>query len=271
MTRSRRPAPGLTALRAAVAEARGEELARDARAGRVSGELLGSGPLPPGRASSRSERLTAGRPAGIPSPSPASDAPENGAVPEPDDGDTAQSLALVRRAQAGDTDAFGLLYDRYVDRVFRYVCYRVASRQLAEDLTSETFLRALRSLGTFQWQGRDVGAWLITIARNLVADLYKSARYRLELTTDDVSSTAPPPLEEGPEGEVLTGLQNAALLDAVRRLGPEQQECIALRFLQGFSVAETAQIMGKNDGAVKALQHRAVRALARLLPEGLEL
>jgi len=79
------------------------------------------------------------------------------------------------------------------------------------------------------------------------------------------------PLEEGPEGAVLAGLQNAVLLDAVRRLGPEQQECVVLRFLQGLSVAETAQVMGKNDGAIKALQHRAVRALGRLLPEGMEL
>jgi RNA polymerase sigma-70 factor (ECF subfamily) len=75
--------------------------------------------------------------------------------------------------------------------------------------------------------------------------------------------------EDSPEIEVLAGITNATLLDAVRRLGAEQQECIVLRFLQGMSVAETAAILGKNEGAVKALQYRAVKALGRLLPSDL--
>jgi len=181
----------------------------------------------------------------------------------------------VERAQAGDAEAFGELYDRYVDVVFRYVSYRVGSRQLAEDLTSETFLRALRRIGSFTWQGRDVGAWFVTIARNLVADHYKSSRYKLELTTDDVQvasgGAADRMVEESPEHAVLEQMQNKVLLEAVKQLGSEQQECIALRFLQGLSVAETAAVMGKNEGAVKALQYRAVRALGRLLPAGVEL
>ena len=182
-----------------------------------------------------------------------------------------QPPGLVQRAQAGDPEAFGLLYDRHVGMVYRYVLYRVASPQLAEDLTSETFTRALHRIGTYQEQGRDIGAWFVTIARNLLADHYKSARYRLELMTDDVTRTGAVPLEEGPERQVLDGLQNAVLLATVRRLVPDQQECIVLRFLQGRSVAETAQVMGRSDDAVKALQHRAVRTLGRLLPEGTEL
>ncbi|MGA8116860.1 MAG: ECF subfamily RNA polymerase sigma factor, BldN family [Actinocatenispora sp.] len=177
---------------------------------------------------------------------------------------------LVQRAQAGDTDAFGKIYDRYMDTVFRFIYFRVSTRQLAEDLTSETFLRALRRIGSFTWQGRDLGAWLVTIARNLVADHFKSGRYRLEVSTAEVLDADRP--ERGPEGSpeaaVLDMLTNRTLLEAVKRLNPEQQECIVLRFLQGFSVAETAQTMGKNEGAIKALQYRAVRSLARLLPEG---
>ena len=144
---------------------------------------------------------------------------------------------------------------------------------MAEDLTSETFLRALRRISSFTWQGRDVGAWFVTIARNLIADHYKSGRYRLEMTADDVSTVpgANPATAAGPEGEVLEGMQNRVLLEAVKQLNAEQQECIVLRFLQGMSVTETAQIMGKNDGAIKALQYRAIRTLGRLLPEGLEL
>ncbi|WP_431679214.1 ECF subfamily RNA polymerase sigma factor, BldN family [Kitasatospora sp. KL5] len=173
-------------------------------------------------------------------------------------------MELVERAQAGESEAFGRLYDQYADTVYRYIYYRVGSRATAEDLTSETFLRALRRIGTFTWQGRDFGAWLVTIARNLVADHFKSSRFRLEVTTGEMLDSNE--CERSPEESVLESLANAALRDAVRRLNPQQQECVNLRFLQGLSVAETARIMGKNEGAIKTLQYRAVRTLARLLP-----
>ncbi|WP_425394611.1 sigma-70 family RNA polymerase sigma factor [Actinoplanes rectilineatus] len=197
--------------------------------------------------------------------------PKHPARPDPSDA-AAEVWALVERAQGGDSEAFGLIYDRYVDTVFRFVYFRVGNRQLAEDLTSDTFLRALKRIGSFTWQGRDLGAWLVTIARNLVADHFKSGRYRLEVTTGDVLDADRE--DRGPEGSpesaVVDHITNVALLTAVKQLNPEQQECIVLRFLQGFSVAETAQTMGKNEGAIKALQYRAVRALNRLLPEGFQ-
>ncbi|MFE1954536.1 MULTISPECIES: ECF subfamily RNA polymerase sigma factor, BldN family [Streptomyces] len=181
------------------------------------------------------------------------------------DSDSARMMDLVERAQAGEADAFGRLYDQYSDTVYRYIYYRVGGKATAEDLTSETFLRALRRIGTFTWQGRDFGAWLVTIARNLVADHFKSSRFRLEVTTGEMLDANE--VERSPEDSVLESLSNAALLDAVRRLNPQQQECVTLRFLQGLSVAETARVMGKNEGAIKTLQYRAVRTLARLLPD----
>jgi RNA polymerase sigma-70 factor (ECF subfamily) len=191
--------------------------------------------------------------------------------PAPDDA-AAEVWALVERAQAGDAEAFGLIYDRYLDTVFRFIYFRVGSRPLAEDLTADTFLRALKRIGSFTWQGRDLGAWLVTIARNLVADHFKSGRYRLEVTTGDVldADQADRGPEGSPEAAVVDHITNVALLAAVKQLNPEQQECIVLRFLHGFSVAETAQTMGKNEGAIKALQYRAVRALHRLLPDGFQ-
>ncbi|MFG3100057.1 ECF subfamily RNA polymerase sigma factor, BldN family [Streptomyces sp. NPDC048182] len=179
--------------------------------------------------------------------------------------DHARMMDLVERAQAGEADAFGRLYDQYSDTVYRYIYYRVNGKATAEDLTSETFLRALRRIGTFTWQGRDFGAWLVTIARNLVADHFKSSRFRLEVTTGEMLDANE--VARSPEDSVLEHLSNAALLDAVRRLNPQQQECVTLRFLQGLSVAETARVMGKNEGAIKTLQYRAVRTLARLLPD----
>ena len=175
--------------------------------------------------------------------------------------------ALVHCAQQGDAEAFGRLYDHYVGMVHRYVHHRVGDRATAEDVTSETFVRALRRIDSLTFQGRDVAAWLLTIARNIVLDHVKSSRYRLEVATADMRDADRS--TDGPEETVVQRLTNEELVHHMRKLGAEQQECLALRFLHGLSVSETAQVMGKRDGAVKALQHRAVRRLARLLPDGL--
>jgi RNA polymerase sigma-70 factor (ECF subfamily) len=186
--------------------------------------------------------------------------------PPAEDADHAEVWQLVSRAQGGDGEAFGLLYDRYVDTVFRFIYYRVNDRALAEDFTSETFLRALRRIGTISYQGRDIGAWFITIARNIVLDHVKSARNRLEITTADTIETRDQSQRtESTENSVLRTLDAERLMRAVAELGDEQRECVMLRFINGMSVSETAAIMGKNDGAIKALQHRAVRKLADLI------
>jgi RNA polymerase sigma-70 factor, ECF subfamily len=184
-----------------------------------------------------------------------------------EDPEATRLVALVDLARAGDAEAFGLLYDHYNGTVYRFLYYRVGSHALAEDLTSETFFRALRSMAGFRWQGRDFGAWLVTIARNLVADHFKAGRTRLETATEDLSEhdTA----TGGPEDDVIAALTNEALVCGLRKLAAEQQECLVLRFLQGMSIAETAQSMQRSEGAVKQLQLRAVRNLARLLPEGI--
>jgi len=184
---------------------------------------------------------------------------------QPDDPERDRINALVTLAQQGDAEAFGLVYDRYVDQIYRYLYYRVGSHALAEDLTSETFLRALRRIDSFTYTGKDIGAWFTTIARNLVTDHVKSSRFKLEVSTADMLDADRG--DDGIETQVIDRLRDAALLDAVRRLKPEQQECIVLRFLQGLSVAETSGVMGRSEGAVKQLQLRAVRALAKLLPE----
>ena len=175
--------------------------------------------------------------------------------------------SLVQRVQDGDAEAFGLIYDAYLDVVFRYVYFRIHDKHLAEDFASETFVRALRRIDSVSFQGRDICAWLITIARNIIRDHLKSSRYKLEVTSADMRDADR--ATDGPEDEVLSGLTHAELLSCVKQLNSEQQECIVLRFLQGLSVSETALAMDRNDGAIKALQHRAVRRLAKLLPEGL--
>lgn len=186
------------------------------------------------------------------------------------EGDAAERdrlIALVELARSGDKEAFGLLYDHYHVSVYRFLYYRTRSQTLAEDLTSETFFRALRSMNSFRWQGKDFGAWLMTIARNLTTDHFKAGRTRLEMSTEDM--TPHDDATEGPEDAVIAGLTNEVLLQALTELPTEQRECLVMRFLQGLSIAETARALERSDGAVKQLQLRGVRNLAKLLPEGL--
>ena len=242
------------------------------------------------------------RDAAHPHPAPASDTPDSAAIPAvpgtpeypgapeqgaPEQGAPEQGLgaeqqeaptirhgganwAYVRAAQRGDSDAFGRLYDEYAQIVYRYVLFRVSDHCLAEDITSETFLRAMRRIASVSYQGRDVAAWFITIAKNLILDHIKSSRNRFEVPTSDLADTTPASRSTaGPEQHVLADATNHELLSCVRRLNPDQRECIRLRFLQGLSVTETAAAMCRNEGAIKALQHRAIRRLAQLLPDDL--
>ena len=181
--------------------------------------------------------------------------------------DRQRLIALVELARKGDVEAFGLLYDHYQGSVYRFLFHRTRSATLAEDLTSETFFRALRSMQRFRWQGKDFGAWLMTIARNLATDHFKAGRTRLEMTTEDMGQHDD--ATEGPEAMVLAGLTNEILLKALTELPDEQRDCLVMRFLQGMSIAETAAVLGRSDGAIKQLQLRGVRNLAKLMPEGL--
>ena len=184
---------------------------------------------------------------------------------EEDQAEASRLIALVELARNGDSEAFGLLYDHYHPQVYRFLYYRVGSQALAEDLTSDTFFRALRSMSNFRWQGKDFGAWLMTIARNLTTDHYKSGKNRLEITTEDM--TPHDGTEEGPEAAVMASLTNEVLMEALKQLPTEQQECLVMRFLQGLSIAETAQSLDRSEGAIKQLQLRAVRNLAKLMPQ----
>jgi len=265
-------ARGLEALRRLVAEALLVERPLPALAG---GPHPSSGRSPAARASTgllASEALADG-PLGT-EPMPGGNGPGAGfddagqaVSSEDDEAERSRLIALVELARSGDAEAFGMLYDHYQASVFRFLFYRTRSTALAEDLTSETFFRALRSMSSFRWQGKDFGAWLMTIARNLATDHFKAGRTRLELTTEDMSLHDD--ATEGPESSVLAGLTNELLLKALTDLPAEQRDCLVMRFLQGMSIAETAAVLGRSDGAVKQLQLRGVRNLAKLMPEGI--
>jgi RNA polymerase sigma factor (sigma-70 family) len=168
---------------------------------------------------------------------------------------------LIEAAQGGDRNAFGQLYARYAGGVSRFVSNRLQDRGAVDDLTNETFTRALRRIHSVTDQGRDVGAWFTTIARNLILDHVKSSRHRLETTTAVLPDPSPAGDDRGPEQVVIENDTAAELHRHVARLPAAQQECIRRRFMQELSVAETAVVMGRPEGAVKALQHRAIVGL----------
>jgi RNA polymerase sigma-70 factor (ECF subfamily) len=166
---------------------------------------------------------------------------------------------LVDAAQQGDREAFGRLYCRYAPGVSRFVGSRLRDRDLAQDLTSETFARALRRIDSVSYQGRDAGAWFTTIARNLITDHVKSSRVQRETVTAEFTDASTD--QDSPEQAVIRRDTAADVRRRVGLLPTDQQECIRLRFFQDLSIAETAAAMGRNEGAIKALQHRGVVGL----------
>lgn len=185
------------------------------------------------------------------------------------DEDHARDWDLVRCAQAGDMNAYGQLYHRYYDTVMGYLHNRVGDRHLAEDLTGETFLRALRRIDSVSYQGRSIGAWLIIIARNLMLDHFKSSRVRLEQPVgDDPMHVADQTIEADPAREVAHNQLGQLLDAAMGQLCASQTQVLRLRFYHDMPIAQVSEMLGSNDGAIKAVQHRAVRNMRRLLPQG---
>jgi RNA polymerase sigma-70 factor (ECF subfamily) len=172
---------------------------------------------------------------------------------------------LITAAQEGCAQSFARLYDRYLSTVYAYVLQRVGNRPTAEDLTADVFMRALRYIGTFRQRGVDFGAWLLTIARNRVRDHFKSASFRLEASFDEVHETPSSDGAGDPERALLSQEAAQQIRAALGQLKDEQAEVLSLRFIQHLDVSETAAAMGKSVGAIRALQYRALRSLAKLV------
>lgn len=172
--------------------------------------------------------------------------------------------ALVARAKEGDRAAFAQLYRHYLPSVYKFLFYRVGNKAQTEDMTAEVFLRALRKIETFTWTGADFGAWLMRIARNLVLDEAKSSRARLEVLNDEMPEDAAG--ENAPaETAAMEKFTNVEVYKAIKRLRPDQQEVITLRFLHGMGVQEVAKLMNKKEGTVRTLQFRGLKALEKIL------
>lgn len=176
--------------------------------------------------------------------------------------DSDEEERLVRCAIEGDADAFGVLYTRHLDAIYRYVYFRVGSVSEAEDLTEEVFTRAWEAMPRYRLMQYPFKSWLYRIAHNLVAD-YHRKRKPLPLPDPDLYSgeaTSP-----GTEKRVEHEQDVAALATAVQRLNGVEQEVIILRFVEGLSHREVAKIIGKSEGASRTIQHRALARLGEYL------
>src|SRR5918996_868918 len=174
----------------------------------------------------------------------------------------AEVRKLVERAQAGDRDALEELYLIHFDRIYSYLHMSVGNRHDAEDLTTQTFLKMLEKIGRFRWQSAPFSAWLFRIAHNLAMDHFRAnRRWQPE---EDVPE---PPGGEEPSAEsvAMQSIGRESMLELIDNLSPEQQQVLTLKFVFNFSNGEVATILGKTEGAIKSLQHRALVSLHKKL------
>ncbi len=165
----------------------------------------------------------------------------------------------VARACAGDSDAFSFLYERNVTRIYNYIYYRIGSEADAEDITSRVFYRAFGHINTYVEKGVPFSAWLYRIAHNLIANWHRDTHRRNEVSLEDQIEL--PVKADHPERAVEKTQEVEQLLQGIRRLSPDRQQLLILKFVEEFSNAEIADIMGKSEGAIKSLYHRALIAL----------
>lgn len=169
--------------------------------------------------------------------------------------------ALVSAAVSGDSRAFTSLYDRHAERVFRHVFYRVANRSDAEDLTQQVFLQAWRAIDRYQQTGAPFIAWLLTIAYHVVVSHARRSKPTSSLELEPATSAR----WADPEGETMALFEREAVRTAILRLKADQQQVIIMRFVEHFEHSEVAAALGKNEGYVRVIQHRALNELRRIL------
>jgi len=165
----------------------------------------------------------------------------------------------VSLARSGNSEAFSFLYNQNVNRIYNYIFYRVGSEHDAEDITSRVFYRAFGHIKNYEEKGVPFSAWLYRIAHNLIANWHRDRQRRKEVSLDDQPEI--PQRIDLPETVIEKRQEMELLLRGIRRLAPERQQLILLKFLDDLSNAEIAVIMGRTEGAIKSLYHRALIAL----------
>jgi RNA polymerase sigma-70 factor (ECF subfamily) len=178
---------------------------------------------------------------------------------------------LIRKAKKGETEAFGDLYERYAEAVFRFVYSQTVNRFDAEDITADVFLRAWNSLPRYEERGYSFSAYLFRIARNVMIDRSRKQKPVSEIPDDELLNE-PGQLLSEPSAMMAAKIQHHEIVKFLSQLREDYRTVLILRFFNDLSTEETSAAMGRSKGAVRVLQHRALSALRQLLPEqGFEL
>ncbi len=175
--------------------------------------------------------------------------------------DFEDEIALVNRAIEGDAEAFGDLYERYMNQLYRYIYYRIGDTGLSEDFTEAVFLRVWESLPSFDINRISFKGWLFRVARNLLVDYYRTRKRQHPLDED---FDFPDP-QQSPEERMIASERKALVISALKEIKQEYQDVLTLRFVNGLSHLETAKVLNRSVGAVRVLQHRALQALDKQL------
>src|SRR5919198_5507311 len=174
---------------------------------------------------------------------------------------------LVERAQRGEREALEELYLLHFDRIFSYLQLSVGNRHDAEDLTTQTFVKMIEAIGRFRWRSVPFSAWLFRIAHNVAMDHFRAARrVQLEEEVPEPEDAA----ESSAEEEAMQSIGEASMFELIETLSPDQRQVLTLKFVFNFSNAEVGAILGKTEGAIKSLQHRALASLHRQLGEDVQ-
>ena len=176
--------------------------------------------------------------------------------------DVKQEEALIIAAQHGDEQALGALYDAYVDRIYRYIFYRVDGAEPARDLTADVFLRVVEGLPSYEYRSIPFVAWLYRIAHARVVDHFRQSSRVLD---QEVIENVELSTEDDMDSSLMKAYHERKVRDAIKQLTPEQQQVVLLRFVEGYNLQKTAEALGKTIGAIKLMQHRALRTLSKEL------
>lgn len=170
-------------------------------------------------------------------------------------------VALIEASVKGDAQAFACLYDRHVERVYNYVYYRVGNRPDAEDLTQQVFLNTWQAIGRYKRTGASFVAWLLTVAHNQVVSFYRQRKEVVYLEVEPAARTN----WADPEAAAMIRHDHTTVRRAILSLKPDQQQVITMRFLENLDYADIAAALGKKEGNIRVIQHRALAELQRLL------
>lgn len=169
---------------------------------------------------------------------------------------------IIKKAKNGNAEAFGLLYDHYFEQIYRFIYLKVSHKEDAEDLVHQVFLQALKKIKDYEDIGFPFSSWLYKIARNEVVDFYRSkktntALEELEnvLSSDDINI----------KDKLDLKIQIEKVKEAIKKIKPEYQDVIIMRFIEDLSIKEVAEILDKTEGSIKLIQHRAINSLKKIL------